>query len=302
MKAAKNLFRFSFGLASVLLLAPSMPVLGATSNVTVANFSFTPSTLSINAGDTVIWTWASGASGHNVVSTSTPFAWFFPAPGGGPGNPSDQNNSNTRSNPFSFTNTFNAAGSFPYECTVHAGFGMVGTINVAGVSQPPTISITNPVNNAVFAAPANVHLGALASSTSGTVTNVQFFTNGVSVGSVTTAPFALTANGLAAGSYALTASATAAGLSATSSVVNISVVTPVAVTLKNPTTPSTANFEFTYSANVGLNYEVDRASSLAPPNWVPIATNVAASNPTNYLDTNATNNPAFYRVDRLPNP
>lgn len=183
-----------------------------------------------------------------------------------------------------------AAGSYSYTRTTPAA-----------VAPPPTISITNPLNGAVFAAPAGERIAVNAAVSSGSVTNVQFFTNNVSCGNVITAPFALTPT-LAAGNYALTAAATAAGISTTSSAVNISVVTPIAVTLTNPTTPSSANFKFNYSANVGLSYEIDRASSLAPPNWVPIATNVAASNPTNYVDTHATSSPSFYRVDRLPNP
>ena len=171
----------------------------------------------------------------------------------------------------------------------------------AAVAPPPTISITSPANGAVFAAPASEKITANATVSSGTVTNVQFFTNNVLVGSVITTPFALTPT-LAAGNYALTAAATAAGISTTSSVVNISVVTPIAVTLTNGHTTAGPGFQFSYSANVGLSYEIDRATTLAPPNWVPVATNVAASNPTNYLDTHATSNPAFYRVGRLPNP
>jgi Bacterial Ig domain len=172
----------------------------------------------------------------------------------------------------------------------------------AVVPPTPTVSITNPAANAVFAAPANVQITASAGVSSGTVTNVQFFANSVSVGSVTTPPFSLTASALAAGAYNLTAAATAAGISATSSVVNISVVTPVAVALSNSTASSGTNFQFTYSANAGLRYVIERAASLASANWVPIATNVAASNPTNFMDTQATNNPAFYRVGLLPNP
>jgi hypothetical protein len=172
----------------------------------------------------------------------------------------------------------------------------------AAVAPTPTVSITSPATNAVFAAPANVNITASASVSGGTVTNVQFFANNVSIGSVTAAPFTLTANDLSAGAYNLTAAATAAGISATSSVVNISVVTPVAVALSNSTAFSGTNFQFTYSANAGLSYVIQRATSLAPPDWVPIATNVAASNPTNFLDTQATNNPAYYRVGLLPNP
>jgi hypothetical protein len=169
------------------------------------------------------------------------------------------------------------------------------------VGPPPTISITSPANGSVFAAPASEPITANATVSSGVVTNVQFFTNNISVGNITTGPFTLTPT-LAAGNYALTAAATAAGISTTSSAVNISVVTPIAVTLTNPTTPSNTGFQFTYSANVGLSYVINRATDLVSGVWVPIATNVAASNPTNFVDIHATNSPAFYRVGRLPNP
>ena len=88
----------------------------------------------------------------------------------------------------------------------------------------PTVNITNPTNYAVFASPATVNLAANASVMVGTVTNVQFFANGTLRGADTTAPFNLTAGNLTVGAYALTAVATAAGISATSSVVNVSVV------------------------------------------------------------------------------
>ena len=98
----------------------------------------------------------------------------------------------------------------------------------------PTISITNPASGAMFAAPANVNIAASVAVSSGTVTNVQFFTNGVVLGAVLTAPFSLTANNLGAGAYALSAVATAAGISVTSTVVNIIVVSPPTVSITNP--------------------------------------------------------------------
>jgi hypothetical protein len=170
----------------------------------------------------------------------------------------------------------------------------------AVVTPPtPTISITNPVSGAVFAAPANVNIGASAAVSSGTVTNVQFFTNNVSLGSVTVAPFKLTAGNLAAGAYALKAVATAAGISATSSVVNVTVVNPVTVNLSAPSV-NNGKFTFNYSANAGLSYVIQSSTNLL--NWVSLVTNVAPGNPV--LFTNALN-PAgiqFYRVGRLPNP
>jgi hypothetical protein len=151
----------------------------------------------------------------------------------------------------------------------------------------------------VFAAPANVVIQANASVSGGTVTNVQFFTNSVLLGSVLTAPFSLTAGNLAAGSYVLTAVATSAGVSATSSVVNVSVVNPVVVNLSSATV-NAGQFSFSYNANAGLTYVVQSSTNLVT--WVSLVTNMAPGSPllfTNPLNPAGAN---FYRVGRLPNP
>ena len=114
----------------------------------------------------------------------------------------------------------------------------------------PTVNITNPVGGAVFAAPANVKIAASASVSSGAVTNVAFFAGATALGSATVPPFGITASNLAANSYLLTAVATAAGVSATSSVVNISVVSPVAVSNSAPAIIG-GQFSFDYSVNPG---------------------------------------------------
>ncbi|HTR44014.1 MAG TPA: Ig-like domain-containing protein, partial [Pseudomonadales bacterium] len=149
---------------------------------------------------------------------------------------------------------------------------------------------------------ANINIQAAVTNGTAPVTSVKFFTGTTLLTTESTGPFSTTANNLPAGNYALSAIAgDSSGLSATNTV-NISVVTPIAVTLTNLTVSHGTNFQFSYGANVGLNYVIQRATSLAPPNWVPIATNIAASNPTNYMDTHATGSPAFYRVGQLPNP
>ncbi|MBW8863967.1 MAG: hypothetical protein JF609_03405 [Verrucomicrobia bacterium] len=166
----------------------------------------------------------------------------------------------------------------------------------------PTVTVTNPVSGTVFAAPANVTISADAAVSGGTVTNVQFFTNNISIGSVTTAPFKLTANNLVAGSYALKAAATAGGISTTSAVVNVSVVNPTTVVISAMAKPSPANFTFNYTSDSGLCYIIQRSTNLLSPNWLTLVTNTATSNPTSFADPNATANPGFYRVGRLPNP
>ncbi len=54
----------------------------------------------------------------------------------------------------------------------------------------PVVNITNPASGAVFAAPANVKIGASATVSSGSVTNVSFFSNTTPLGSAQTAPLA----------------------------------------------------------------------------------------------------------------
>src|SRR5262249_3993591 len=108
---------------------------------------FVPAVTNINVGDRVIWNWA--GPNHNTVSTNG--LW----------------NSVTMSSG-SFTNTFNSAGAFGYECTIHVAFGMTGAIVVSGgANVPPTVSITNLSPGAVFAAPANVTIRATAADSDG---------------------------------------------------------------------------------------------------------------------------------------
>jgi plastocyanin len=272
--------------AAGLFLAVPISGFGATVGVSVINFAFVPATTNINVGDTVLWTWPSGSNNHNVTSTSAPQAW--PA-------------SATMSGPATFSNTFTTNGTFPYECTIHL---FTGQIIVKAPALPPSVSITNPAPGAVFSEPANVTIQATASdpNSGGAVTNVQFLAGATVLSNETAAPFAATATGLAAGGYTFSAVAKdKAGLSATNSV-SISVVTPVPVVLAAPAPLSATSFQFNYSANVGLRYIIQESADLTSPGWTTIATNTAASNPAVFTDTQATNNPGFYRVGLLPNP
>jgi plastocyanin len=72
---------------------------------------FSPSTVTIQAGQSVTWNWVSGF--HSVVSDSTPQAWAdSPAQASG-----------------QFTVMFPTAGSYPYHCGIH-GAMMTGTVIV----------------------------------------------------------------------------------------------------------------------------------------------------------------------------
>lgn len=183
----------------------------------------------------------------------------------------------------------------------HSGYFQYTRSTPAAVTPPtPTVSLTNPVASAVFAAPASLKLKATAAVSSGSVTNVQFFANTTtSLGSAMAAPFNVTSSPLAAGSYALTAVATAAGISATSTVVNVSVVNPANVNLSAPHI-ATGQVSFNYSANVGLTYVVQSSSNLF--NWVSLSTNTAASSPVPFSAPTTSRGATYYRVGRQPNP
>lgn len=258
-------------------------------SVGVANggaLSFFPATTNIAVNDQVIWTWNTTGFPPHSSTSDTNGIW----------------DSGLFQGPHSFTNTFATAGTYPYHCTQHISFGMRGTITVSGPSQPPQIAITNPAAGAVFATPANVTIQAAVTNGSSAVTNVQFLVGSSVLTNETTAPFSATTNNLAAGSYTLSAIATDNnGLKATNTA-TISVVTPVPVVIGSPLRPSRTNFQFSYTANVGLGYIVQRSTNLLSTNWITLVTNTAAASPANFFDTNATASPGFYRVGRLRNP
>jgi plastocyanin len=95
-------------------------------------FSFSPSAVTIQPGDTVQWIWS--ASGHSSTS-------------GNPGSPSGFWDSGIRSQGATFSHTFNSVGSFPYYCTPHgACCGMRGTVTVSSPTPTPSPSTVQALN------------------------------------------------------------------------------------------------------------------------------------------------------------
>ena len=143
------------------------------------------------------------------------------------------------------------AGSYKLTAVATDSNGVVVTsapvaISVQAPVVRPSVYIPFPTNNSVFHAPTNLTLYARAVESAGTIASVQFFAGSNSLGIVTNGPgvqvtnlniepeplFPLTWSNVPPGSYALTAVAVdGAGNSSTSSVVNISVVTPTPFTV-----------------------------------------------------------------------
>jgi plastocyanin len=264
-----------------------LPALAAVTNVFIASFNYTPPAVTINANDTVQWTW--NASPHSTTSDAGDAVLW--------------DSGTLLPTGSTFPLTFPSAGTFPYHCTLHVGapFFMKGSVTVLAVANvPPTVTVTNPPNGSVLSAPATIALAATASDSDGSVTNVQFFQGTASLANVTSSPYSVVVNNLAAGDNTFSAVATDnGGLRATNAIV-VHVVTPVPVVLSAVQRPSPTSFQFSYSANVGLQYIVQRSGAL--PSFTPIGTNTAASNPVTFLDNGATGAVNFYRVHLVPNP
>jgi hypothetical protein len=77
------------------------------------------------------------------------------------------------------------------------------------VDAPPTVTITSPVNGAVFASPADITIDANATDSDGSIAKVEFFHGTSQIGSADTAsPYSVTWNSVSASTYVLTAKAT----------------------------------------------------------------------------------------------
>jgi plastocyanin len=76
--------------------------------VTVSDNQFAPSSITVAPGTIVTWTWSEGSSVHNVTFSD--------------GASGDKGAGAT------YQKTFPTAGTFSYQCTIHAG--MSGTVRV----------------------------------------------------------------------------------------------------------------------------------------------------------------------------
>jgi plastocyanin len=112
-----RLLRRAAPIAAVLVLFVQAEAFAATKAVTIADFSFTPAIAKLHIGDKVRWT-NNGPSSHTTTSDA-PFSLW---------------NSGTLGVGQTYTWPYNAAGIFPYHCSIHSF--MTGNIGVVGFASP----------------------------------------------------------------------------------------------------------------------------------------------------------------------
>jgi plastocyanin len=158
-------------------------------------FCFTPSTLTINDGDTVMWTNASGAD--HLVGRCDPASCA--GAGGGSGNDAGFTMGSV-SIGGSFSHTFHGAGTYTYYCAIHGYAAMHGVI-VVNAAPPPSTATTvapstsgQPTTTAVSGStPVSV-----AETTPASTADPQLAQTGGATGGVLAVGFAVLVLGLAA--------------------------------------------------------------------------------------------------------
>jgi len=189
-----------------------------------------------------------------------------------------------------YTITWNNVVAGGYTLTARAtdNLGAITTSNPISISvgSPPVVSVTTPANGASFTAPANVTLTANASSSTGSISRVEFYQDTTLIGTSTASPYTISWNNVTAGSYTLKARAVDnSGASTDSTPVNISVNAPPTVSVTSPTTGAS----FTAPANITVTANAsDSDGSISRVDFYqgPTLIGTAATSPYSFNWTN----------------
>lgn len=109
----------------------------------------------------------------------------------------------------------------------------LGACDGSGSNQPPTVSLTAPTAGASFTAGSSITVSANAADSDGSVSKVEFFRGGTSLGIDTSAPYSVTWTNASAGSHTFKAVATDNNNAVTSS----ATVSVTVTASSNDTTP-----------------------------------------------------------------
>ena len=136
---------------------------------------------------------------------------------------------------------------------------------------PPAIALTAPANGATFLAPATINISASVTSNGNAISTVEFLRNGTVIGSDSSAPYAFSWPGVAAGSYTLSARAVYGTNSVTSAAVSVKV-------------------------NAAPSAPINLTAAAASTNQINLAWRAGSTNQTGYKIERSTNGTAFTQI------
>jgi plastocyanin len=134
-----------------------------THNVAVTNNVFTPSELTITAGDKVIWKNTQGS--HNVNGTKATFA----------SNPESFGNS--LGTDWTYEYIFNTAGTYNYQCDPHAAMGMIGKVIVNPKTVTDVSTLTDKTNEKIrlYPNPASNYIDLMVTPNYASISSLKVF-------------------------------------------------------------------------------------------------------------------------------
>jgi plastocyanin len=266
-----------FGLA--LLLMSNVSGWGATHLVFVDDSGFSPDTLNISAGDTVVWFNDDEFFPHTTTSDLTPLE-------------ADYWNALLVDYLDSYSKTFNRPGRFTYHDEVGDG---LGTIIVGGANPPPVVTITQPAANSTFSAPASFDIVAQASDANG-ILAVEFLVDEASVGLVFSEPYSASVSDLPVGPHTIAVVASdTLGAQSTNSI-SIEVVLDQ-IRLVNARMSGASFLVDATGLTPGKTNHLQFSPDLTT--WTSVRTNVATASTASFTNS-GTFSRGFYRVRRLP--
>jgi len=173
---------------------------------------------------------------------------------------------------------------------------MSAPVSISVVNNtPPTVSIISPSNGQNININTAITITANAADIDGTVASVQFYENGVSVGTVTSAPYQVSWTPAVEGSVAITAVATDnKGATTTSSPIAINIVDPNALPYQvnqvvqkctsssvcMPVVSTKANMSGVIGYDVVMNYNKNKVT---PTGIITVSNDLITASYTNYM-------------------
>jgi plastocyanin len=260
------------GLLIAACLSSTHPGLyAAERNVNIQHHAFSPATIEIDVGDTVIWTQLD-FDGH--TTTSDTGVWSSPLLFVGQ----------------TFPHTFTQAGNYPYHCVPHPD--MRGTVIV----RPPVIDeisvqLVQPAPGTVLTVPGTVRLEAVVDPSDTEILHVEFLNGETSLGLIPKEPYVLLVN-LGEGQHSITAVAhDAEGTDTASDPVGVEVIQPAPV-VAQPTTHSIPEGMVTIAWTDGTGpFLVQQSPNITKPDWELQAASIGRT-----LVTHPHLGAAFFRI------